>query len=144
MISKETFIKTMERLESLDKRMSKVDDAMREIDSDFCGFYITEPFDIVINLLEEMFNDTKTNWISYFVFERDWLHNFKLGDITINDKPVEINNWEDVYDFLVSCMEEQYVQFLRKLEEKPPKSQCKCNGIRDKCNLSPKYQCEDD
>lgn len=144
MISKETFIKTMERLESLDNKMSKVDDAMREIDSDFCGFYITDVFNITINLLEEVFNDVDTNWLSYFVWERDWLHNFKLGDVTINDEPVEINNWEDVYDFLVSCMEEQYVQFLRKLEEKPPKSQCKCNGIRDRCNLSPKYQCEDD
>lgn len=104
MISKETFIKTMERLESLDNKMSKVDDAMREIDSDFCGFYITEPFDIVINLLEEMFNDTKTNWISYFVFERDWLHKFELGDIVIGGYSVVINNWGDVYDFLISEM----------------------------------------
>ena len=104
MISKETFIKTMERLESLDNKMSKVDDAMREIDSDFCGFYITEPFDIVINLLEEMFNDTKTNWISYFVFERDWLHKFELGDIEIGGYSVVIKNWGDVYDFLISEM----------------------------------------
>lgn len=144
MISKENFVETMEQLEALDEKMDAVDSAFKELNGDFCGFYITDVFDITIGLLEEMFDDKENGWLAYFVWERDWLHNFKLGDITVCDEPVEINGWEDVYDFLVSCMEEQYVQFLRKLEEKPPKSQCKCNGIRDRCNLSPKYQCEDD
>ena len=144
MISKENFVETMEQLEALDEKMDAVDAALQELNGDFCGFYITDVFDITIGLLEEMFDDKENGWLAYFVWERDWLHNFKLGDITVCDEPVEINGWEDVYDFLVSCMEEQYVQFLRKLEEKPPKSQCKCNGIRDRCNLSPKYQCEDD
>ena len=144
MISKENFVETMEQLEALDEKMDAVDAALKELNGDFCGFYITDVFDITIGLLEDMFDDKENGWLAYFVWERDWLHNFKLGDITVCDEPVEINGWEDVYDFLVSCMEEQYVQFLRKLEEKPPKSQCKCNGIRDRCNLSPKYQCEDD
>ena len=144
MISKENFVETMEQLEALDEKMDAVDAALKELNGDFCGFYITDVFDITIGLLEDMFDDKENGWLAYFVWERDWLHNFKLGDITVCDESVEINGWEDVYDFLVSCMEEQYVQFLRKLEEKPPKSQCKCNGIRDRCNLSPKYQCEDD
>ena len=144
MISKETFIKTMERLENLNKRMEAADNAMHDLCEDFGSFYICDAFNITTNLLSEIFNDKENDWLGYFIWESDWLHNFELGDITINDEPVEINNWEDVYDFLVSCMEEQYVQFLRKFEGKPPKSQCKCNGIRDRCNLSPKYQCEDD
>lgn len=105
MISKEVFVKTMERLENLNERMDKVDSAMKELNRDFCGFYITDIFDITIGLLEEVFNDKESGWLSYFVYERDWLHNFKLGDITVYDKPIEINNWEDVYDFLVKEMD---------------------------------------
>lgn len=48
-------------------------------------------------------------------------------------------------DYYNRSMEIYYCPMCgKKLEEKPPKSQCKCNGIRDRCNLSPKYQCEDD
>ena len=106
MISKECFVKTMERLEALDKKMDAVDSAFKELNHDFCGFYITDIFDITIDLLEEMFGDTETNWIGYFVWERNWLHNFKLGDITVYDKPIEINDWGDVYDFLISNIED--------------------------------------
>lgn len=107
MISKETFVQTINRLETLDKKMSKIDDAMQEMSSDFCGFYITDVFDITIGLLEEIFKDTENNWLGYFIWERDWLRNFKLGDITINNEPVKINSWDDVYDFLVSNMEDK-------------------------------------
>lgn len=106
MISKECFVKTMEQLEALDKKMDAVDAAFKELNHDFCGFYITDIFDITIDLLEEMFGDTETNWIGYFVWESNWLHDFKLGNITVHDKPIEINNWGDVYDFLISNMED--------------------------------------
>lgn len=104
MISKEIFIQTIERLKTLDEKMSKVDDAMKELDSDFCGFYITDIFNITIRLLEEIFHDTENNWLCYFIWERNWLQDFTLGDITVNNEPVKINNWEDVYDFLINNM----------------------------------------
>lgn len=104
MISKEVFVQTIERLKILDKKMSKVDDAMKEIDSDFCGFYITDVFNITIGLLEEIFHDTESNWLGYFIWERNWLQDLTLGDITINNEPVAINSWEDVYDFLINNM----------------------------------------
>lgn len=100
MISKETFVKTINSLQELDNKMNAVNDAMRSLNSDFCSFYITEPFDIVIDILEESMGDNE-GWISYFIFERDWLNNFKLGDVEINGIPVHINDWEDVYDFIV-------------------------------------------
>lgn len=109
MISKETFVKTTEQLEALDKKMDAVDSALKKLNGDFCGFYIPDVFDITIGLLEEMFHDKENGWLAYFVYERDWLHNFKLGDITVCGEPIEINNWEDVYDFLISCMEEDDV-----------------------------------
>lgn len=38
---------------------------------------------------------------------------------------------------------ENWVKLMRERFEEKNKSECKCNGIRDMCNLSPKYQCED-
>lgn len=104
MISKETFIKTMESLEDLNKRMEAADKAMQALCEDFGSFYICDAFNITINLLSEIFNDKEDDWLGYFIWERDWLHKFKLGDIVIGGYSVVINNWGDVYDFLISEM----------------------------------------
>lgn len=100
MISKDTFVSTMNKLQDLDRRMDAVDKAFKALDSDFCSFYIIGIFDTTFNLLEEAMND-KDNWIGYFVYEKDWLRDTKLGDIEVDGKPVKIENWADVYDFLV-------------------------------------------
>ena len=42
----------------------------------------------------------KDDWLMYFVYERDWLKDIELGDITVGDKPIQIETWEDVYDFI--------------------------------------------
>lgn len=106
MITKEMFVNTMSKLEELDTKMSAVDDAMRSLCGDFGSFYVADIFYITIDLLQEIFRDQENNNLRYFVWERDWLHNFKLGDIMVDDKPVKIDNWGNVYDFLVDCMEE--------------------------------------
>lgn len=104
MISKEIFIKIMESLEDLNKRMEAADKVMQALCEDFGSFYICDAFNITINLLSEIFNDKENDWLGYFIWERDWLHKFKLGDIVIGDYSVVINNWGDVYDFLISEM----------------------------------------
>lgn len=109
MISKETFIKTIERLENLNDRMEAADKAMQALCEDFGSFYICDAFNITTNLLSEIFNDKENDWLSYFIWERDWLHKFELGDITVYNEPIEINGWGDVYDFLVKEMEENNV-----------------------------------
>lgn len=106
MISKEAFINTMKHLENLNTKMARVDSALKGLCEDFCGFYITDIFDIVINLLEEVFHDQE-EWIGYFVFEEDWLHVFKIGDVIVNDVPVIIDDCGDVYDFLIVNMEKE-------------------------------------
>ena len=104
MISKETFIKTMESLENLNKRMEAADNAMHDLCEDFGSFYICDAFNITINLLSEIFNDKENDWLGYFIWERDWLHKFELGDIVIGGYSLVINDWGDVYDFLISEM----------------------------------------
>lgn len=100
MISKNTFVNTLTRLEALENKMEIADDALKNLSPDFGGIYIPEIFDIAIELLSEAFNDTE-EWLYYFVFERDWLRAFELGDVVIDGKPIVINNWEDVYDFMI-------------------------------------------
>lgn len=101
MISKETFVNTMNKLRDLDRKMDAVDKAFKALDSDFCNFYVTGIFDATFNLLKEAMNDND-NWIEYFVYERDWLRNFKIGDVEVNSEPVNIYSWGDVYDFIVT------------------------------------------
>ena len=105
MISKETFIKTIERLEDLSNRMDVADRAMRGLCEDFGSFYICDAFNITTDVLSEIFNDKENAWLGYFIWERDWLHKFELGDIVIGGYSVKIENWGDVYDFLVANME---------------------------------------
>lgn len=105
MISKETFIKTIERLEDLSNRMDVADRAMRGLCEDFGSFYICDAFNITTDVLSEIFNDKENDWLGYFIWEHDWLHKFELGDIVIGGYSVKIENWGDVYDFLVANME---------------------------------------
>ena len=105
MISKETFVNTMNKLQTLDKKMNAVDKALKSLDSDFCSFYVTGIFDTTFDLLKEAMND-KDDWIGYFVYERDWLRDFKLGDVEVNGEPVKIYTWGDVYDFIINTGEQ--------------------------------------
>ena len=102
MISKEVFIKTIERLESLNKRMEAADNAMHDLCEDFGSFYICDAFNITTDVLSEIFNDKEND----LIWERDWLHKFEIGDIVIGGYCVKIENWGDVYDFLVANMED--------------------------------------
>ena len=105
MISKETFVNTMTRLELLDDHMSDVDTALRALSPDFCGFYIPEVVQIVLDLLKDAFNDDN-DWIGYLVCEQDFLHSLKPGDVLDeNNNPIDLDSWEKVYDFLIENME---------------------------------------
>ena len=100
MISKDTFVQTMKQLEELDKKMDSVDVAMKALSSDFCGFYIPEVIDIAMTILIECFKDTH-HWLTYFICDLDWLHDYEKNDVLVNDMPVDVSTWDKVYDFLI-------------------------------------------
>ena len=108
MITKEVFVQTMLQLEELDKKYNKIDSALRELDNNFCQFYPLEPFNIVVNLLQEIFQDKNYN-LSYFIYETNWLEGCKNGKYSIfdvNDNDITPKSWEEVYDFLIESMKE--------------------------------------
>ena len=100
MITKELFVSTMEQLEVFDRKLNKIDGTFKELNPDFCGFYLSEPFDIVIKVLAECFGD-KDDWLGYFVWEQGWLKDIELGDVTVHGVPVDLSDWGKVYDFLM-------------------------------------------
>lgn len=105
MISKDTFVKTMHQLKKFDDDMNAVDEAFHKLNPDFCSFYLTTPADMVVNILEDVFED-KDNWISYFVFELNYLDGYKPGCVLdANDEEIDVSTWEKVYDFLIENME---------------------------------------
>lgn len=106
MISKETFVETMKRLETLDKKMDDVDDALHALSPDFGGFYVPDTLEIVIDLLRKIFND-KDDWIGYFVYECDFLNYLEPEDFLDEyNCHVDLTSWNKVYDFLIKNMEE--------------------------------------
>lgn len=105
MISKKEFVKTMNELEELEKKMNAADEAIKELDPEFCGLYISSIFNTTINLLKYIFDDeSHGDWIDYFIYEKNWLRDFHIGDITDKGEEIEIYNWADVYDFLIDNM----------------------------------------
>lgn len=103
MITKELFVKTMERLETINTKMNAVDDALNELSPDFCGFYIPEVIDIVVDLFHGIFKDEQ-DWLGYFVYEKDFLNTMKYGDVGIGQEIVDVGSWGNVYDFLIRKM----------------------------------------
>lgn len=106
MISKEMFVKVMQRLEALERQMDDVDAALHALSPDFGGFYVPEAISITMDMLHEMFDD-EDNLLEYFVYELNFLHDYKFGYVLDeNDKPVDVGTWEKVYDFLTYNEEE--------------------------------------
>jgi hypothetical protein len=106
MISKETFVDTMHRLDVLDEKISRVDDALRDLSQYNIGLYIPETMDIVMDLLKEMLQD-KYDFLEYCVYERDFLRDLEPDDVRDeNGNCIDLTSWDKVYDFLVDSMEE--------------------------------------
>ena len=105
MISKETFVKTMQRLKKLDDDMNTADEAFKRLCPDFCSFYLTDPADMIVDILEDVFED-KDHWIEYFVYELNYLNGYDAHSVLDeNGRPIDVSTWENVYDFLIENME---------------------------------------
>lgn len=59
--------------------------------------------DLVVRLLENMFNNNDI--ISYWLYERNYGRDFKLGDVLDNGKAIDLSTPSKLYDYLVETME---------------------------------------
>ena len=60
---------------------------------------------IVVKLLENMFED-KDNTISWWLYEKDYGRNYKIGDMSVNDVGIDLTTPEKLYDYLVKVGKE--------------------------------------
>jgi len=107
MINKDEFIKIIERLRDAKDLINNVNNLFRNskeyilndfADANGMNIYFD---DIVINLLENIFND-KSETISWWIYEQDYGRSFKIGNfIEENNKKIDLATAEKLYDYLI-------------------------------------------
>lgn len=54
----------------------------------------------VIETLEKLLFDTENEWISYFIYEKDFGRDYNDGDITENGKNIPLRTIQDLWNLL--------------------------------------------
>lgn len=80
--------------------------------------------------------DSRYSDYSYVQFEIQFVYDKFCDDVLEKREQLGYGKW---IGFTSKAECQKYCDWLNNR-----KGECKCNGIRDNCNLSPKYQCEDD
>ena len=104
MISKTTFIRIMDKLMAFNDRLDKLTEVLREFSPYADLFWVYEPFSIVDDILDDIFDDGENGWLAYFIYERDFLRDYRFGDVLDAGVPVDLSDWSKVYDFLIENM----------------------------------------
>ena len=104
MISRKAFVKVMEAITKHDDFETAINDVFKKFDDDStimsCGLE-----GAIMYVIQEQFDDLKDDWLGYLCYERNYLRDYELGDIQFADgSSPELNNWSDVYDFLIRCV----------------------------------------
>lgn len=105
MIGKKLFLQTIDEIRAATKYQDGLNGFFRENN---CDGYLLQPdcVDTVIRLLENIFCDTKDNWISYFCWELDFGGGYEPGSVIApGGENIELRTAEDLYDLLVDNMQ---------------------------------------
>lgn len=111
MISKEQFVKIINRLRDYNDLQHNIqslfDNCIDNRENDFtnAGSICVGHETIVVELLENMFNDKDT--ISYWLYECDYGRDYRLGNMTVDGKDIDLTTPEKLYDYLIKEMEEK-------------------------------------
>lgn len=113
MISKEQFVTIINKMKATDDFVNEINDKTRQLretlDDSFVDFFdgnslFVAHTDLVVKLLENMFNDNDI--ISWWIFELDYGRDYKDGCISDCDgNNIDISTVEKLYDYLVQEME---------------------------------------
>lgn len=108
MITKEQFVTIINRLKETDEMVDKINNIIRNstdsIISDFtnAGSIMICHEDIVLHLLEDIFNDTDT--ISWWLYEKDYGRDIRMKMWDEKGKEIDVSTPEKLYDYLVESM----------------------------------------
>lgn len=109
MITRDEFVEIINRLKETDNLVKDINDKIRNSTeahiSDFtnAGSLMICHEDIVVHLLENMFNDTDT--ISWWLYEKDYGRNPEMKMWDGFGKEIDVSTPEKLYDYLVKNLE---------------------------------------
>lgn len=99
-LSKKQFVSYIDQLEELSNIESNINEAFKELSPDFNMLCFGKYTSIVTGVLHDVFKD-KSDWIGYFIYEKNFGHDSKLGDVVENGKKIPLNTPDDLYDMLI-------------------------------------------
>lgn len=101
MLSKETFVKTINFLKERNDKVEEINKLFTEEfeDSIFYPYFKYEH--VVVKLLTEIMKD-KGDWIEYYLYECDYGNDIKPDSVQEEDgTPIDITTPEKLYEFLI-------------------------------------------
>ena len=85
MLSKNKFIEVINEFKSIEFDIESASDALKKLDPNFGGLYLSRITNLTLNLLSEAVND-KYDYISYFIYDLNYGKSWKKGMITDKNK----------------------------------------------------------
>lgn len=99
-MNKKEFTDTLKNIKSVIDDIGGVHNALRKLDPDFGGFYLSRVETVLLDMLKKL-TDDKYDWIGYYVYELEWGKKWKRGTITLkNKKDVPLKTMSDLYDII--------------------------------------------
>lgn len=99
MISEASFVKYIDKLKELNKIEDEINQVLKKLEFFSISFMNHES--LIIEILEDAFDDKKNGWLCYFIYELNFGEKYKEGCITFNNIPVPMSNAKELYKVLV-------------------------------------------
>ncbi len=105
MITKREFCEVISKLKQNDDFLNDLCDVFRKHQRED-QVYSTGLEDVVVNLLELIFDDKENQWIAYWIWECNYGETYEDGDVTESDgTPIPLKTAKELYNFLIENME---------------------------------------
>ena len=102
MITKAQFVSYITKLEELSNVEDCINEALKKLDTDFNFITFAQYTNLAIGILQDVFQDKKNDWIGYYIWEKNFGKDLKVGDVTAkNGKPIPLKTAEDLYSILI-------------------------------------------
>ena len=107
MITKKQFVGHMDKLQELSKIEEEINRSVKKLAPDFNMICFGEYTSLITKILHDVFED-QDDWIGYYIFERNFGKDAKLGDVTDKKgKPIPFKTHEDLYNMLIRNQKEK-------------------------------------
>ena len=98
-MNKKEFIDTIKNIKSIIDDIEGVNVALKKLDPDFGGFYLSRIQTSLLGMLKKLMDD-KEDWIRYFMYEMDGKFSNKKIITDKNDKKIPLKNYNDLWNLI--------------------------------------------